>query len=208
MLNVIIYLERVINNKQHKMDVESTLEIKKHSKYFFIATFIAIIILSFILAWPFVTAIFGAIVLAYLFHPVYDFIVKIIKNETLGAFITSIIVIGVLLIPIIVIGNAIFKEASDLFIQVKSLDFEQIREKYSQTILGEKFSESAVIYDYLRDGLDKLGIAIVQRTGEFIFSLHEKILQLFVTFFLMFYLLKDGKRMLFSIKEALPLKRK
>ena len=188
--------------------MEAQFEIKKHSKYFFIASFIAIIIISIILAWPFITAIFGAIVLAYLFHPVYGFIVKLIKNETLSAFITAILVISILVIPIVFIGNAIFKEASQLFIQTKSINFEQLQEKYVQSFLGQKFGESAVIIDYLRDGLDKLITAVVQKTGQFIFTLHEKILQLFVTFFLMFYLLKDGKRLLFSIKEALPLKRK
>jgi len=165
-------------------------------------------VISFLLAWSFIAAIFGAIVLAYLFHPVYDFIVKAIKNETLSAFITSIIVIGILIIPIIILGNVIFKEASDLFIQIKAIDFAQLQEKYLSTFLGQKFGGSVTFIDYIRDGLDRLSTAILQKTGEFIFSLHEKLLQLFVTFFLMFYLLKDGKRLLFSIKEALPLKRK
>jgi len=188
--------------------VETPIDIKKHSKYFFIASFVAIMIISLILMWPFVSAVFGAVVLAYLFYPVYNFILKIIKNETISAFLTAVIVICIIVFPIIFVGNALFSEASDLFIQVKSIDFSKFEEKYLSTFIGKTLGKDISLIDYVRDGLDRLTTAILQRTGEFIFTLHEKLLQIFVTFFLMFYFLKDGKRLLFTIKEALPLKRK
>ena len=188
--------------------METPIDIKKHSKYFFIASFVAIIIIAFMLMWPFISAIFGAIVLSYLFYPVYNFIIKLIKNETISALITSIIVLSILIFPILFIGNAIFSEASDLFIQVKSIDFSKLEEKYLSSFVGKTLGEDISLIDYIRDGLDRLTTTILQRTGEYIFTLHEKLLQVFVTFFLMFYFLKDGKRLLFTIKEALPLKRK
>jgi len=188
--------------------VESYLDLKKHSKYFFIASFLGIIIISLILAWPFIAAIFGAIVLTYLFYPVYNFILRVVRNETLGALITSVLVIAILLFPLLFIGNALFNEAADLFIQVKSIDFAQIQEKYFSNLLGAKLSENLDLGALLDDGLDRLTTAILQGTGNFIFTIHEKVLQLFVSFFLMFYLFKDGRKLLFSIKEALPLKRK
>ncbi|MEK6826846.1 MAG: AI-2E family transporter [Nanoarchaeota archaeon] len=188
--------------------METSFELKKHSKYFFIASFIVILLVSIILAWPFVGAIFGAIVLAYLFYPVYNFVLKIIRNETISALITSITVIVILIFPILFIGNAVFNEAADLFIQVKNINFAEIEEKYLSTLFGEKLSENIGLSGSIKEALDRLTTALLQKTGEFIFTLHEKILQLFVTFFITFYLFKDGRGLLFSIKEALPLKRK
>ena len=183
---------------------DSALDLKKHSKYFFIASFLLIIVISIIIAWPFVAAIFGAIVLAYLFHPIYNFFYKWIKNETISAFITTLLVLIVLLLPFILVGNAVFNETSNFFFAIRDINFEELGQKY----LGNIFGENIDVSSFLKDGLNRLSISLIQTLDDFFLNIPQKLLSLLVMVFVMFYLFKDGKRLLFTIKEALPLKRK
>mgnify|MGYP001569397344 CR=1 FL=1 len=183
------------------------LELKKHSKYFFIGSFLLIIVISAIIARPFISAVFGAIVLAYLFHPVYEFIFKRIKNETICAFIVSILVLIVFFIPILFVGNALFKEASNLFFAVRDFKIEDLSKNYIG-YLNDFFGQNIDFSGLLNEALNRISIVLLQSVDNFIFDLPQKIISAFVMVFVMFYLFKDGKRLLFSVKEALPLKRK
>jgi len=182
----------------------AAFDLKKHSKYFFIASFLAIIVISIILAWPFVAAIFGSIVLAYLFFPVYEFVLKRLKNETLSAWIVTIIVILIFVVPLLFIGNALFSEASDLFFALRDINIEELGASY----LDELFGENIDVNGLLKDGLSRLSVLLLRSIDKFILDFPQKVLSGFVMFFVMFYLFKDGRRLIFSVKEALPLKRR
>jgi len=188
--------------------MESTWDLKRHSKYFFIMSFLLIIAISIILVWPFVTPIFGAIVFAYLFYPIYSFLFKIVKNETISAFIVSLIVLSFLILPLLFVGNTIFNEANDFFFRVRDIKFEELGEQYIDRYLGGILGENIDLSAIVKDGLNRLSINLIQSVDKFILDLPKKILSAFVMFFVMFYLFKDGKKLLFNIKEALPLKRK
>lgn len=188
--------------------MEAGLDLKKHSRYFFLGTFLLIAIVSIILAWPFHKAIFAAIVLAYLFYPIYNLIKKAFKNETVSAFITTILVLVILALPFIFLGNLMIKESTDLFITIKSLNFEEIGEKYVTTILGESIAQNTDIVNFIKDALNEISLVLLQKIDNFVFTIGEKILLVFVALFVMFYLFKDGKKIMYSIKEALPLKRR
>ena len=188
--------------------MESVLDIKRHSKYFFIATFLIIIIISFILAWPFVSAILGAIVLAYLFYPVYSFLLRIMKNESTSAFCASLFVLLVLIMPFLFVANAVFNETTNFFFAIESINFEELGVKYINKYLGQFFDENIDLASILEDSLNRLTISLIQGLDRFIFDIPQRILSGFVMFFAIFYLFKDGKKLLFTVKEALPLKRK
>ncbi len=184
--------------------MDAALDLKKHSKYFFIGSFLLIIVISAILAWPFVGAIFGAIVLAYLVYPIYEFIFKKIKNSTISALITTLIVLVVFIVPLLFVGNTLFKETSAFFFTVRDINFEELGANYVDELFGENLDFANI----LNDALKRLSVLLLQSVDRFILDLPQKILSGFVMFFIVFYLFKDGKRLLFSVKEALPLKRK
>ena len=187
--------------------MENALDLKRHSKYFFLGSFVLITIISAIIAWPFVSAVFGGVVLGYFFFPVYSFILKRLKNESLSAFIASILVLVILVVPFLFIGNAIFNESAKFFFTVRDINFEDLGEvinKYLGDFLGENIDISA----FLKDALNKVSVGILQGIDKFVLDIPQKILSGFVMLFLLFYLFKDGKKLLFSIKEGLPLKRK
>ncbi len=180
------------------------LELKKHSKYFFIGSFAAILIISLILIWPFLNALIGAIVLTYIFYPVYYFILRYIKSEGVSSFITSLLIILLMISPFIFLGTAILNETTSFFYTVRDINIDQLGLDFINDYFGNDIDVGA----FVKDGLSKLSISLVQGASDFILNLPQKILVLFVMFILIFYLLIDGKKLTDRVKEALPLKRK
>ena len=57
------------------------IKTKDYGKYFFILVLIIMLILVFFIVRPFITAILGAIVIAYVFYPAQKFLRRRLKNK-------------------------------------------------------------------------------------------------------------------------------
>src|SRR3989344_2692188 len=182
------------------------IEIKGHSKYFFIASFILLIIISLVIIWPFFTTILGSILLAYIFYPFYNKLFLLIKNKNAASFIVSFVILLLLVGPILIATNAIIKESAALFYNIRDINIGI--EDLSKNFLSKYFFEGIDIANYLKSSLNKLSIGILQKTDSFILGLPEKIINFFIMFFIIFYLFKDGKNLVDKIKRELPLKEK
>lgn len=178
------------------------VELRKHSQYFFFASFIAVFILAIVLVKPFITALLGSFVLAYVFYPVYKRILHIVKYKQIAAFLMSLFVVLALSVPLIFAANAMLNEANQMFFGLKQIDFSTIDEQY----LAHYFGENVDIASYTKDVLNKLSIGILKDIENFILALPEKILALFVMLFVMYYLFKDGAELVEGIKNELPLR--
>lgn len=180
----------------------SQIELRKHSKYFFLVSFIGLIGLSLILIWPFITALLGSMLLAYTFYPIYRRALKIIKNKPLCSFLMSLFIVILIFVPLMFTANAVLNETNDIFFSLRDFNFNNIDEKY----LSKYFGENIDLASYTKDLLNKISIIVLQSVEGFILSLPQKIISLFVMLFVMYYLFKDGKRLVNWIKEELPLK--
>jgi len=191
---------RLINKKGvYKHMVGSIIE--KHSKYFFTASFVLIIILSIYLIKSYIVTIVGATLLAYIFYPLYKLLKKTIKNSSLASLLTTILIILIIIIPIIFAANALVGESILFFQKTKDIDLSNIEEKIS-----EYTSDKLEISEYVQDSLNKFSLYIAKETSDFLFSLPKKILHLFILLFLMYYLFIEGNCLIKRIKDHIPLK--
>lgn len=176
------------------------LNLKRYSKYFFIGSFILIIIFSIFLVKSFLTSIFGAILLAYIFYPVYVKMQRAIRNKTLCSLILTIIVVLILTVPVLFAANAIVNESVGLFYKINDLSAGDI----NHYIQGY-FSEEINIGAYVKDVLDKFSVYIMQESEKFILDIPNILISLFVILFVMFYLFKEGKKLVNLIGYEIPL---
>ena len=182
------------------------IEIKGHSKYFFIATFLLFIIISVVIIFPFFTTILGSIIITYIFYPLYTWLLGKIKNKNLASLIVSLFILIILVVPIMIATNAIIHEAVGLFYEIRKINLGI--EDFSNTILSKYIGESIEISEYFRSALNKLSLTILQQTDDFILKLPEKLINFFVMFFIIFFLFKDGKSFVEYAKNELPLREK
>src|SRR3989344_2725448 len=182
------------------------IEIKGHSRYFFLASFILIIIIALVIIRPFFTTILGSMVIAYIFYPLYKRLEFLIKNKNLASLLISLLILFLLIFPILIIANSLIKESAGLFYLIRNINLDV--EKFTNTYFFKYLSENVDIADYIKNALNKLSIEILQRTDNFIIALPAKIINIFVMFFIIFYLFKDGEKVVDAVKKELPLKEK
>lgn len=176
---------------QHKLEV-----------YFFFALFAGVLAISFFIFYPYLFALILAIIFAIIFKPLYHNVRSVMgRKEGLAAFITIVVVSITVLIPLVLIGMQIFREAQDLYTYLTVGDgkvaiFTNI-ENYLNTFIQNVFPEKikpinlSLAFDfdsYVKDGLDWL----FRNVGSLLSSVTGMTLNFLIFLFAFYYLLKDG----------------
>lgn len=193
---------------------------EKHNnivKYFFLGVFVLLIFLSFLVIQPFINSILASIVIAYVFYPIFKLLNKRIKSKSLCALIVSVFIILLIMIPFSFLLQSSASEAQYMYVRAKQkiLTGEIIDiECAGQDTLLCRFSEYTKVWVedpevkfYLQDMLGRFATMAIEKTSNLIFQLPGILLQIVITFFILFYLFKDGPDIIKAIKDLIPLKR-
>ena len=181
------------------MDNESDLQ--KHSRYFFFTCFIAIIILSIYLVRSLITAVVYAMLLTYIFYPIYKKIKIGVRSENAASILTSLIIIMIIVIPLIFAANALINESVSLFRIARTIDLTDFEVKISRFL-----PLNLDITDYLQDFLNNFTLSIARNTSDFLITLPRRAISFFAMLFTMFYLFKEGPFLVSKIEDHIPLK--
>lgn len=202
--------------KRKKKIAKSPMNKTDFYKYFFIGIFALLAGLSFLVVRPFINSILASMVIAFIFYIPYKWMYKKIPNKTICALIMSVIIIIILLVPIGFVLKMSTEDAQYLYLRTK-------QRILSGNILGiectngvqtnlcktsnliKKYTQDPDVQFYLRDILSRTTEFIIRKTSEFILSLPKILLQIFITFFMVFYLLKQGPELVEKIKKLIPL---
>ena len=185
------------------------------SKNFFLAGLFALVILSFIIINPFITAIASGSILAYIFYPLHKRMSKKI-NAKLSAALILILLVLIIVVPTFFIANSLTKEGYSLFITVKqklSGTLEETDCAANPALFCEtankiiKLMQDPQTKFYVEDGISKLSTYIINQTTGLIARLPVIVLDLIVMFFLIYYFLLDGPRFIEKIKGSIPLRK-
>jgi predicted PurR-regulated permease PerM len=174
------------------------IKFKNYPRYVFIALFIVLLILSFLMIKSYIVTILGAIILVYLFYPIYKKLNQKIKNKTISASLMLLLVITIIVLPIIFLINMMVNESLNLYQYVLSLDLSFLNTLTYQNNLNY----------YVSNILSAISKYLFELLSKFVISIPGKILHIFIMFFVMFYLFRDGERFFEAIKKSLPLDKK
>ncbi len=185
------------------------------SKYFFVLFVLLMLGLVFIVIRPFITALLGSIFLAYLFYPLYRLFNKKIKSKTVCSLTVSLIIILLLLVPLFFVLNTLTKEAYVTYLTSKQkiLSMGDMLKDCPKgnsfcsiiTPLGTFLDDPKVKF-HLNDNIEKVTSYIIDSASALVFSIPRFILNFFVMIFVMFYLFKDGPKVLSNLRRVLPLR--
>ena len=193
------------------------IKFEDYNKYFFMLFFVVVLYLSFLLIRPFITAILASVILSYIFYPLYRKINKKLKKKNLSSFIVTILVILLITIPLVFAVNKISRDIYLSYVIVKQKvvtgNLFGIDCQTSDNLLcsvSNKIKEigsDPKVRNYLNDTLSRLAVFIAGATSGFILGIPKLLLDIFIIFFVMFYLFKDGKEIVHKIKCCLPIKK-
>tara|TARA_Y100000310_G_scaffold316318_1_gene367866 strand:+ start:1321 stop:2358 length:1038 start_codon:yes stop_codon:yes gene_type:complete len=151
---------------------------------------LGLFILAGLIIRPIIIAIISGILLAYIFYPVYKWILRKLERETLSALIVCLGLLIIIIGASSIILRSLIKQAINFYFIFQSFDLStilnqipSISTELSTTVGG---SLNTFISKILADGLSK--------SGDFILNLPIILLQLFVAIFIFFFTLRDGKK--------------
>jgi len=191
-------------------NVNNKVKFAKMRSVFFFSLIILLSVIILYLIRPFFYPIFWAAVLAVMFYPIYKGVVKYVKRQAISSFITILIVILTIFIPLTLITYLIVNASFDLYNAAsKNVIFtnpEQVSSWLQHSFLGPYI-------DQIRNQWAGYISSVARTLGEFLFTNIMSFTQnsvkflfmLFIMFYTLFFFFKDGKRILQKIMHISPL---
>ncbi|MFQ5620590.1 MAG: AI-2E family transporter, partial [Candidatus Nanoarchaeia archaeon] len=188
---------------------------KGYFKYIYVLFFLVVLSLSFLIIQPFLSALILGCLIAYIFYPVFTFVEKRLKHKHLSALIVSIFIILLFSLPSFILVDSAGKEAQFFYIRAKQklatgklVDF-KCEPGYKSipcmaTDKVKEWFENPAVKRYTDEILGKFSAYVVQQGSAFVFKLPKLLMDLFVAFFVSFYLFVDGERFAARFKKLVP----
>lgn len=174
--------------------------LQKYSKYNLALLFLLIIALSIYVLSPFLTTIIAVAIIVYVFYPEFKKLNKLIKSKAVCSLITVLVILLIVIVPLFLIVNALFIEASNFYQSIKGVDLTPVSE-----FISEFLGEDVNINIYVKDIMGTVVSFIVRSASDFFFSLPQKVLVLFITVFTMYYFFKDGDKIVEFLGNLFPM---
>lgn len=190
-----------------------------YKKYVGLGLFAVVAVLVGYIIWPLMKALVAGALLAYVAYPVYTYLRRWIRWDAVRASIVSVLLLLVILVPFVAVIQTSAPEARYLFLRSK-----QIIASVSTLSQDCTTSSSGLIClairpfsDLLQDPsvriqlenfVAKVATAIIDRGSDFFLALPQVVLQVFVTFFSLYYFLKDEGKTIQRLYRLVPLSTK
>ncbi len=182
------------------------LEKKTFNQIITIVLIAGLFILALMIIRPVLISIFFGILLAYIFYPLYRWLVSKLKRERLSAFI---ICAGVFVVIVAIAGlliGSLLSQALDIYLAFKEIDLLNIAKEVLPDFLASSELSTSIVNSLNTFISVKLSTFLTE-IPNLILDLPVMMLQLFVVLFIFFFSLKDGKKAIGYLSSLSPLKK-
>lgn len=191
------------------------INVAQYSKYALSILFLFVLYISYLLVKPLLLTIITAIILVYVFSPVYNFFnARLIHNKYLCSLTVLILVFLVLSAPLVYLLHALSQQGIEQYSVVKQfvsdpLLFEctsgntDFCQTYASLLTPE---DRSLLQDFFKNSLLSVGNKFTTAFFSALSTLPSKFLEFFIMLFLMFFFFMDGKKLFETVKNFLPMK--
>ncbi len=159
--------------------------------------------LSILILKPIFLAIVIALVLAFIFTPVYEFLNKRINSPNLSAGLIVILLLVIILLPIWFLTPILLEQSFSIFQATQQIDFVRpLQNIFPSFFASEKFS--ADVGTVISSFTAKAANSAVNFLAQIILNFPTIALQMAVIFFTFFFALRDKELILSYVKSVLP----
>lgn len=162
-----------------------------------------LVILAFFVLKPILLSVIFAVLLAFLFIPIYNWINKRIKSKNLSAIIISIFLILLIILPLWAFAPIMVDQSLKFYSTTRQMDFATPLENFFPSIFASKeFANEvgSVIYSFVNKAIN----SIVVSFSNLIINFPTILMHLLVIAFTFFFVLRDKDSILDYIKSLLP----
>ncbi len=174
---------------------------------FFIVLMIAVIGLSVRILLPYASALFFGLIASIVFRPLYEYLLKRTERKNIAAFLATVVVLLVIVLPLVIFGILLFNEAYN-FYHTNNFSASQVSWVHDvnnqvNRVLGNFSPEISLDISTFMDRV--VGWFVNNLTTVFS-KFIDAIIGLFIALFALFYLFRDGESMLKKIMFLSPLR--
>jgi predicted PurR-regulated permease PerM len=179
-------------------------------KQFPLILFLLVTILTFFVIKPFITAILFASLFAYIFTPLNNFFKRKIKKDNIATSITTILIILLVLGPLVFIGNSLVEQSysSYIFAKQKIASLESCKEENIFCDSWNYVEDNLLKKDSFENTIRNISTKAVGSFYNIVKGVADSIINVFMFVVLLFFLLRDGKKVVDKISHLLPFKKK
>jgi predicted PurR-regulated permease PerM len=180
----------------------------------FLCLLLIINILFFGLIWNFLLACFWAAIFAILFKDIYTWLANLWGGrKSLAAFATTVLILLSVVLPLALLSLAVVNESTELYRHIEednlnpSTVIRSIEDKIPivEEFLGRVGVDLENVYDrfeaFVGSALSTLGKSMWRYTQDVI----GVIIEFFLMLYLLFFLLRDGEKILTAMRNTLPM---
>jgi len=191
------------------------MDSKNNSKYLFLLITGVFLLLSYLIIKDFLISILNAMVLTFIFYPLYNWIYKKTKRKYLSSLIVTIILILFVAFILILLLNSLAKETTSTYsyLNDKINNYEPCTEdadSYKCKIVAstEEFIKKYNLESSLENTLISAGKAIYSNTFLILFKIPSKIINVLIMIFIIFFLFAEGDQLVRYIRKTLPFEKR
>ncbi len=162
-----------------------------------------LLVLSFFMLKPFLISILLGVFLAFLFMPLYLWLVKKTNSKNIPAYILCILLIGAIILSFWILTPLFINQSIRVYLAVQQVDFITPLQKIFPGVFesGEFSTEFASI---LKSFVTKTANYAVNSFSGIILNSPTLLLQSLVVFFTFFFVLRDRDELFIYLKSLLP----
>ena len=186
-----------------------------YSRYIPTIFFLSVFYVAYLVLKPVLIPIVLSAIVAYVSYPLYKQIQRLIKSQTWSALIVSVLILIIIAVPLIILLNSLIMQTQVVYTMSRKVIVTggilgsqcQAEENILCPIISplqEIMADPRTKY-YLDDALKGISSSFIDQATNFIFAIPKRILELFIMLFTVFYLLKDGPRLVRWIRDLLPI---
>lgn len=179
-----------------------TITEKDVKKFSLIALLILLVVLAFLIVRPILLSVLGGLILAYIFLPLHKFLVKVVKSKTISAFIVSIFLLAIILLPLWYFLPLISKQIFQLFKVTQDLDLIPIIKTIFPSASDQFMNQISLT---VKTAISNLTSSIINSTVDTLINFVMISVHAFIGVFVFFYTLKDEEKLSQFASGLLPL---
>lgn len=164
---------------------------------------IGLIVAAFIIITPIISAIAWGLILAYIFHPVYNFVLKRVKEKNISALIIVLLIIFILFIPLWFLFPIVSKQIFDVYSYFQTLDIASLLEKLLPSIFSSPSLQTETLA-MINNFVSKLIASIASSLSNILVNLPRTLLGAVVVLFTFYFSLRDSNKLTHYILEISP----
>ena len=172
---------------------------KEGSKYVVIGIVFLLVLLSILILEPFISVLLLSALLAFIFHPIYKWLLKYVKSKHVSASITTFLIILIIAAPLLIVSYIVLNE---ILITFQSGLLVSLGANLGN-LLGQSY-----LANYLPIIINE-GLKFLTNTATGILLSNPKhLLNTLILIFSTFFLLVTGEDLVKKIEAMLPFKNK